>query len=293
MAGFGLMFHVKEGGVSDPIPWKPENFTDDKSIIVLDESNQRIWLWHGSKQGLVARRTALRQAESLKGHGYTVGKSIIGRDIKEILEIDQRKIGREPNTDEINKEFQAVLAKKVKELDNFVITFSAMEADVRRISSEPTPTPAVKAVNEKLSTPTVKSESTKLPTPTVKTESAKLPTPTVKAESSKLTAPVVKVEPSPAATEAKAEAAPEAVEESPIEEARISFVFKAILDHYDDIWISKKKDGSYSVENMDGSVCQFSIKENSIKFSTNSFSGISSNVKTEIQKKYAELARLL
>ena len=269
MAGFGLMFHVKEGGVSDPIPWKPENLTDDKSIIVLDESNQRIWLWHGSKQGLVARRTALRQAESLKGHGYTVGKSIIGRDIKEILEIDQRKIGREPNTDEINKEFQAVLAKKVKELDNFVISFSTMEADIRVVPSEPTPKPAVKP------------------------ESSKLSTPTVKAESSKLAAPVVKLEPSSAPKEAKAEAAPEAVGESPVEEARISFVLKAILDHYDDIWISKKKDGSYSIEMMDGPVCQFSIKEGTIKFSTNSFSGISSNIKTEIQKKYAELAKLL
>ncbi len=257
MAGFGLMFHVKEGGVSDPIPWKPENLTDDRSIIVLDESNQRIWLWHGSKQGLVARRTALRQAESLKGHGYTIGKSIIGRDIKEILEIDQRKIGREPNTDKINGELQTVLAKKVKELDNFVISFSTMEADVRVISSEPTPKP------------------------------------TVKAESSKLPTPVVKLEPSSAAKEAKAEAAPKEVEENAVEEARISFVLKAILDHYDDIWVSKKKDGSYSIEMMDGPVCQFSIKENSIKFSTNSFTGISSNVKTEIQKKYAELARLL
>lgn len=271
MAGFGLMFHVKEGGVSDPIPWKAENFTDDKSIIVLDESNQRIWLWHGNKQGLVARRTALRQAESLKGHGYTVGKSIIGRDIKEILEIDQRKIGREPNTDEINKEFQAVLAKKVKELDNFVISFSTMEADIRVVPSEPTPKTAVKS------------------------ESSKLPTPTVKAESSKLAAPVVKLEPTPAAKEAKAKAAPEAAAagESSVEEARISFVLKAILDHYDDIWISKKKDGSYSIEMMDGPVCQFSIKEGTIKFSTNSFSGISSNIKTEIQKKYAELAKLL
>ena len=253
MAAFGLMFHVKEGGVSVPIQWKTENLTDDRSIIVLDEANQRIWLWHGSKQGLVARRTALRQAQSLKGHGYTVGKSIIGRDIKEIKEIDQRKIGRDPDTDNIYKEFQAVLDNKVKELDNFVITFSTSEPDVRIVASKPTPKPAV--------------------TPA----------------SSKLPKPVVKLESSSAATEAKAEAAPE----SPIEEARISFVIKSILDHYDDIWISKKKDGSYIVEMMDGPVCQFSIREGSIKFSTNSFSGISSNVKTEIKRKYAKLAKLL
>jgi len=110
---FGLMFNVLPGGDSQPIQWGKENFTEDKSIIVLDESSQVIWLWHGSKQGLVARRTALRQAESLKGHGYTVGKSIIGRDIKEIREIDQRKIGREPETDKINQGFQEILGKNV------------------------------------------------------------------------------------------------------------------------------------------------------------------------------------
>ncbi len=48
-------------------------------------------------RGLVSRRTALRQAESLKGHGYTIGKSIIGRDLKEIIEIEERKIGMVPD----------------------------------------------------------------------------------------------------------------------------------------------------------------------------------------------------
>jgi len=256
MAAFGLMFHVKEGGVSVPIQWKTENLTDDRSIIVLDEANQRIWLWHGSKQGLVARRTALRQAQSLKGHGYTVGKSIIGRDIKEIKEIDQRKIGRDPDTDNIYKEFKAVLDNKVKELDNFVITFSTSEPDVRIVASKPTPKPAV--------------------TPA----------------SSKLPKPVVKMEPAAAAKEVKPEKA-KAIAESPIEEARISFVLKSILDHYDDLWIGKKKDGSYSVEMMDGPVCIFSIREGSIKFSRNSFSGINPKVKIDIQKKYVELSKLL
>ena len=90
------MFHVKDGGVSDPVKWSKENLQPDRSIIVLDESTSSLYLWHGQKQGLVQRRTALRQAQSLKGHGYTVGKSIIGRDTKEIIEIDSRKVGRVP-----------------------------------------------------------------------------------------------------------------------------------------------------------------------------------------------------
>ena len=82
-----LMFKVLEGGVVEPIKWSKDHLQPDSSIIVLDESSLSIFLWHGVKQGLVPRRTALRQAESLKGHGYTVGRTIIGRDIRVIKEI--------------------------------------------------------------------------------------------------------------------------------------------------------------------------------------------------------------
>jgi hypothetical protein len=95
----------------------------------------------------------------------------------------------------------------------------------------------------------------------------------------------------------KPEAVPEEIKpvaESPVEEARVSFVLKAVLDHYDDIWVSKKKDGSYAIEMMDGPLCQFTITEKgTIKFSANSFSGRSQNIKTEIQKKYVELSKLI
>ncbi|MEJ2296547.1 MAG: hypothetical protein P8Y23_17505, partial [Candidatus Lokiarchaeota archaeon] len=88
---YALMFDVLEGGVSQPIQWDKNNLADDRNIIILDEGTSSLYLWHGARQGLVARRTALRQAESLKGHGYTVGKSIVGRDIRMLKEIDQRK----------------------------------------------------------------------------------------------------------------------------------------------------------------------------------------------------------
>ena len=258
---FGLMFNVLPGGDSQPIQWGKENFIEDKSIIVLDESSQVIWLWHGSKQGLVARRTALRQAESLKGHGYTVGKSIIGRDIKEIREIDQRKIGREPETDKINQGFQEILGKNVKQLDNFVITFSTSGVDIGITKSEPSPEPVIAPATSKLPKPVVKVEST----PATAVE-----------------------EPEPVLEEVKP------VAESPIEEARVAFVLKAVLAHYDDIWVSKKQDGSYSIEMMDGPLCQFTITESgTLKFSANSFSGINQNIKTEIQKKYVELSKLI
>jgi len=259
------MFDSREGGDTVPIKWSKDNLTSDKSIIILDETNQIIWLYHGTQQGLVARRTALRQAESLKGHGYTIGKSIIGRDIREIIEIDQRKIGRVPETDEHNNKLQELLSRGFRELDNNVITFSETASLIGTGAA-----PKAAAVPKVAPTPVKEPEPAKLPKPVVSNPTA---------EPVKSAAVPVEAQP---------------VEETPLEEARISFVIKAILDQYDDIWISKKKDGSYAVEMLDGPVCAFSMKEGgTIKFSANSFSGISANIKTDVQKKYVDLSKLL
>ena len=120
---YGLMFNVLEGGVIEPIKWSKDNFMPETSIIVLDEGSESVYLWHGIKQGLVARRTALRQAESLKGHGYTVGKSILGRDIKYLKEIDARKVGKVPEDTKMNEDLQEILDRKFTELDNCIVTF--------------------------------------------------------------------------------------------------------------------------------------------------------------------------
>lgn len=277
---FALMFNVLEGGVIEAIQWSKENLSPERSIIVLDESSQSVWLWHGSKQGLVARRTALRQAESLKGHGYTVGKSIIGRDMKSIKEVDQRKIGRDPATDKLNDAFEELLTRKHKKLENFVITFSMTEsapaaAKVEpKVIPKPEPTPPVKSEPR----PAVsKATSTTSKAPIASEYQTEEPLPSSKPSSgTKVELPDLKKS-----------------QETPKDEAKVAFVFKSVLEFFDDIWVSKKKDGSYAVEMMDGPVCQFSIKEGSIKFSANSFSGINPNIKTNIQKKFVELSKLI
>ncbi len=270
---FALMFNVLEGGVSEPIQWGKEHLISDRSVIILDESSLIVWLWHGAKQGLVARRTALRQAQSLKGHGFTVGKSIIGRDIKTIKEIDERKIGRDPQTDELNSELQDLLNRKFKSLENFIVTFSTSGVDTA--ASKPKPTPAAKPKPEPKPVP-VESKRV-LPKPVVKPFDDKPP-------SSSKSGTVA------SEYDTKEEVA---VGEKPLEEAKIAFVIKAVLDHYDDVWVSKKPDGTYAVEMLDGPVCQFSINEGMIKFTSNSFSSVSPTIKTEIKNKFVELSKLL
>ncbi len=285
---FGLLFNVEEGGVSTPIEWSKESLTDDRSVIVLDESSQAIWLWHGVKQGLVARRTALRQAESLKGHGYTMGKIILGRDIRNIYEIDQRKIGRDPDTDKLNTEFQNVFNRKYKELDNFVVSFDVKEVIM------PAPKPAVKEEIKPKAVPKPKPE----PMPEPKPEPIIAPT------ISKPTTPERKIQ--VASEYAAEEAMPSIKPKEKLEptelvskmqlvtDAKVAFVISGIIDHFADVWISKKEDGSFAVEEMNGPICNFAIREGGkINFKSGSFSGIDLKVKTAIQRKFIELTKLL
>ena len=292
---YAIMFQVLEGGVSEPIKWSKDSLTAESNIIILDEGTSSLYLWYGSKQGLVSRRTALRQAQSLRGHGFTIGKSIIGRDIRDLKEIDQRKIGRVLENDELNDELQTLLNREYKELTNFMITFELKEivepvAKVKpepKLEPKPVPKPEPKIVSKP--EPVIEQETPKV----VKTEMKFASEYDTKPDPVLESKPTVK--PSISTTQVSS---PEAkVASKPALglsiQAKIGFVLMGILDHYDDIWISVKEDGSYSVEHMDGRVCEFSIVEGKIKFTVDSFSGISTKIKTEIQKKFVELSKLI
>jgi hypothetical protein len=295
---FAIMFQVLEGGISEPIKWSKEHLTAESNIIILDEGSSSLYLWYGANQGLVSRRTALRQAQSLKGHGFSVGKSIVGRDIRDLKEVDQRKIGRVPEIDVLNDELQTLLNKKVKPLDDYTVTFE-LEADIpSAVKPAPKPEPVPKVKPEPKITPEP------VPKPISKPEPIKKVTPPqpkmihaseydTKDETPIASKPVEKIviksKPVPISEKIST---PESNLGLAVQ-AKIGFVIIGVLDHYDDIWISKKENGGYSVEHMDGKVCEFSISDGKIKFTSDSFSGISTNIKTEIQKKFVELSKFL
>jgi len=115
-----LMLDVLEGGIVNPIEFNASNLQPERSILIMDEETQTVWLWHGAKRALVPRRMALRQAESLKGHGYQAGNAIVGRDLSKIVEIDARKIGREPETTELNDRLMALLNRNFTNIGHFL-----------------------------------------------------------------------------------------------------------------------------------------------------------------------------
>ncbi len=290
---FAIMFKVLEGGVSEPIKWSKDHLTPESNIIILDEGSSSVFLWYGAKQGLVSRRTALRQAESLKGHGFSVGKSIVGRDIKDLKEIDERKIGRVPENDELNDELQTLLNRGFKYLDDYTVTFD-LDGSIPsavKLASKPVLTEA--AMPETVTRPVDKPEPVAIKTQPVQEEIKRASEYDTEPDLPKETTPIRSqtIVDTPMST-LEHDMAPEPELDLSIQ-AKIGFVIIGVLNHYDDIWISKKEDGSYSVEHMDGKVCEFSVSEGKIKFSSDSFKGISTNIKTEIQKKFVDLSKLL
>ena len=281
------MFKVEEGGVSTPIKWGKENLTSDSSIIVVDEENLKLWLWHGKKQNLVSRRVALRQAESLKGHGYQIGKSILGRDIKELIEIDERKIGRDPETDTANDEFQKLLIREYQEISDNIISF-ALKAPEE--VPKPTPTaPASTIPEEKPKVEPVPEPKVAIPEEKVISSASEYE---YREEIPKSREPELKIPAEISPKPEKKEPTPPKISIS-ISDARIGFVLISILEEFNDVWASNKEDGSIAVEIMDGPVCEFKIEGASIKFSTNSFKGIDPQKKTAIQARFVELSKML
>jgi hypothetical protein len=293
---FAIMFQVLEGGVSEPIKWSKDHLTPGNNIIILDEGTSSLYLWYGAKQGLVSRRTALRQAESLKGHGFSVGRSIVGRDIKDLKEIDQRKIGRIPEIDELNDELQTLLNRNFKPLDDYTVTFE-LEADFpSAMKQEIKPEPKLEPKAEPKFTPVPETISKPEPIKKVTPPQPKMIHASeydTEVETTTVSKPVAtKIsKPAPVSTPEQT-STPKSKQDLSVQ-AKIGFVLIGVLDHYDDIWISKKDDGGYSVEHMDGKVCEFSISDGKIKFTSDSFSGISTNVKTKIQKKFVDLSKFL
>ena len=56
-------------------------------------------------------------------------------------EVDQRKIGRDPATDKLNNEFEELLSRKHRKLENFVVTFSMTEKGPTEVKIEPKASP--------------------------------------------------------------------------------------------------------------------------------------------------------
>ncbi len=152
---YALMFNVLKDGEIEPIKWSKDIFMADRSIILLEELTPAVWLWHGVKQSLVDRRIASRQAEALKGYGYKARDTIIGSRTRIIKEIDQRKVGKDAETDEFYREFREILNKEFNPIDDIIVALQLDESEIElelkpKIGPETIPEQESESVSESI-----------------------------------------------------------------------------------------------------------------------------------------------
>jgi hypothetical protein len=315
---FFLMFEVEDGGVSNPVKWSKESLKSENIVMVLDEENMAVWLWFGAKRGLVSKRTALRQAQSLKGHGYEIGKSIVGRGLEVIHEIDERKIGRDPETDGLNDRFMEILSRPMYDSGGYVVT--------TRSGGEPLPMEehfeSAKPIEMEVIQPKTPDFPKPLPPPTTMPESpvseikpftttadpaqfeSSSPEPFSPESYSTIEEPpsiieesasIIETPPVVASEYSDDAAVPEPIPLTPqidagsMELVQKGCVIMAILSQFKDIWVSRLDDNIVSVEFMDGPIAKFHIEEGKVKFHEGAFSDIDPTVKNAIKTAFDEL----
>ncbi|GAB4308038.1 MAG: hypothetical protein Kow0069_05950 [Promethearchaeota archaeon] len=274
-ANYAIMFQVLEGGVSQPVNWSKEHLKPDNIVIVIDEENGVLWLWQGAANGLVKRRTSLRQAESLKGHGYTVGKSIVGRGITKIIEIDARKVGRVPEMTELNEKFMKLLDQPYREVGDHIVVFTSAEAAAPAPATAAKPKPKLEAPKVEAKPAAVETAPGSPAPAAASTAKPKLEPPKVKpAAKPKLEAPKVEVKPPAAAPAAQPVPSPAQIPPALKTELLKGAVIMAVLSEYSDVYVSKKADGKFSVESLESEICTFRVEGDEVAFEEGSFGNV-------------------
>ncbi|HME52666.1 MAG TPA: hypothetical protein VKM55_10645 [Candidatus Lokiarchaeia archaeon] len=298
MGTFALAFEVSEAGECTEVNWSTEHFTDDKIVLILEELNNTVWLYYGKRMGLVKRRTALRQAESLRGHGYQVGKTIIGRQLEKIKEIDARMIDRVPEAKQDYDDLLALFDLPFRVVDGECVALNESGGEIK---SKPAPAPALAPKPAKVSAPKLAPATAPRPAPKPiaampKPAVARAPAP--KPEELSAVDEYAGVEEAPPQEEAEEEGFQTAAEAklqgkesiTKEDEIRAGSLIMSLLREFADIYINKKGN-HFKIESLEGPICDFTIENGAIKFSKVSFTGMDPMIKKRVQGTFVELLK--
>jgi hypothetical protein len=295
---YTLMLLFEEGGTVKPLPWSKDHLQPDSIIFVINEDTQTVYQWIGKRNSLVRRRTALRYSDSLKGHGYQVGKSLIGRGVTKMVEIDEKKVGGDPETSKNNDKFIALFDQPfVNAMEEVVVLGESGEgeeiaAPAPRPATKPAPKPAAKPAAKAAPKPAAKPAVKPTSKPTPKPVSR--PTPPVEeggeeypSESDNGGEEEIVESPRLAAPKLKAPVV-EAVEDGPADKGtlKLGLVILSVVSQVPDVYVSRKRDGSYEIESMDGVLCSFKQDGDDIVFTADSFERLDGAKKKTVKDWY-------
>jgi len=223
-----LMVKVEPGDKS-PIPFSQDAINSDSLVVLVDEVDNRLYLWMGRNRSLVDKRAAMRVAQSIMKGGFSYGKLHVGRSLKELIEIDESRLS-EPDVKNSFEALNAVFKRRYVAKDKVLIEV-ATEAPSPGVEA---PAPLVRKVVEEA-------------------------VETMPAQPTKEVAPATAPSPEPVK---RVEAKPAEVEPELVGRTKLGLLFTLLIEEFPELHVDRKMEEGVPVfefESPEGLVAKVSI----------------------------------
>lgn len=293
-AKFAIMLLIDEG-MSHRLPFKMENLKDDNIVAVIDEINNKLWVWMGKSTGLVQRRGSMRAARSLKAYGHEIANSVIGRNLDDVIDIRGDSLETDPEQqNRFNVIMNLVNTPHTFKIDDVLAQYDAVELGSSNIKYGLTTEQRSNLVKAALASPSAGDDSRKIeeivgefrPAPPPESSTAKV-IPKYAQPGSVPTAPIPQAVSPPRPS----------IDARTAGDLRAGLVITSILSEINEVFLGVSSQANnvrlFKVEGPNGEICKFTVEGESVKFQEGSWQGVDPNQKNKIQQMIVEKSKFL
>jgi hypothetical protein len=127
-----LMLKVTPEKEVAPVKWALSNLDENTASLVIDEPNERLYLWIGQSVDGITKAVARRRAVDISSQGfklesvsYPIGK-VMGKKLQ-MLEIDQAEMNKDPKLKETFNDLKTLFRKKTELSEEGVLARSGVK----------------------------------------------------------------------------------------------------------------------------------------------------------------------
>lgn len=117
-----LMLKVNPEKEVVPVRWSPASLNEDSAALIIDEQNERLYIWIGEGVDGITKAIARRKAADVSSQGYKlpnisypIGK--LGTKKLQIVEINQADLAKDKQAKDTFAEVKALFRKKIELLE--------------------------------------------------------------------------------------------------------------------------------------------------------------------------------
>jgi len=305
-AKFAIMLQIEEG-MSHRVPFTIENLRDDNIVAIIDEVNNKLWVWMGKSTGLVQRRGSMRAARSLKAYGHEIANSVIGRNLEDVYDIRGDALDSDP---EQKQRFDSIVrlvnTPHTYKIENILAQYDAAELGSSNIKYGLTTEQRANLVKAAIAAPSAGDDTRKIeqiigefrpaPPPESSTATA-IPKYSQQGPSTSTSAAPMKPPLSLEPITQPVSKGKSMLDKKTMGEMRTGLIITSILTEIDEIFVGQTKKPHdvrlIKVEGPVGQICSFTIENDKITFQNGSWDKIDPEKKNKILKHLAEKEGLL